>query len=240
MQLSSHPSTKIRSSSIIRAVYRDAQFSDEATVALGDIHLRCCCCSAGPLWSWGHHQTLPITKHLRYCEHTTRKESQSNTTWRINSRAKRSVDRQLCTCCNITNVPNPQSFFLSSKGINKGQVRATRSTEQNTLLTDGEIQPSTPEHCTWTLLRCHLCASSNHFHVPGMNQVGFVAQNVPDFYMFISWCSDKAPFNLTAEFQTWRKHYFIMTTHNLTRRQTMIHKTICSEIGGYFCCLALR
>lgn len=126
-------------------VYRDAQFSDESTVALEDIHLCCCCCSAGPLWSWGQHQTLPITKNLRHCGHTTRKESQSNTTWRINSWAKRSVDRQLCTCCNITNVPNPQSFFLSSKGINKGQVRATRSTEQNTLLTDGEIQPSTPE-----------------------------------------------------------------------------------------------
>lgn len=30
-----------------------------------------------------------------------------------------------CTCCNITYIPNPQAIFLSPKGVDKGQIRAT-------------------------------------------------------------------------------------------------------------------
>lgn len=86
---------------------------------------------------------------------------------------------------------------------------------------------------TWAQLRNHSCSDSHHFHVPGMHQIGFVVQNVPYFYMFISWCSDKAPFNLTAELQSWRKYDFILTVNNLTRRQN-------NEAPSHLFSLALR
>lgn len=77
------------------------------------------------------------------------------------------------------------------------------------------------QNLTWTQFRCYKCSYSHHFYIPGMHQVGFVVQNVPYFYMFISWCSDKTPFNLTAELQSWRKYNAIMTINNLSRRQNM-------------------
>lgn len=46
-----------------------------------------------------------------------------------------------CTCGDITYIPDPQAFFLSSKSVNEGQVRAARGAEYNTLSKDGKIQP---------------------------------------------------------------------------------------------------
>lgn len=43
-----------------------------------------------------------------------------------------------------------------------------------------------------------------HFHIPWVYKVWFVAQNVPNFNMFVSRCSDQASFNLAAKVQTCR------------------------------------
>lgn len=54
---------------------------------------------------------------------------------------------------------------------------------------------------------CCVCDSRvcfYHFHIPWVYKVGFVAQNVPNFNMFVSWCSDQASFNLAAKVQTCR------------------------------------
>lgn len=54
---------------------------------------------------------------------------------------------------------------------------------------------------------CCVCDSRDcfyHFHIPWVYKAGFVAQNVPNFNMFVSWCSDQASFNLAAKVQTCR------------------------------------
>lgn len=64
---------------------------------LGDVH-GCCSRSAGPLWSWGYHQTLPIAKHLRHCEQSARTRWRKTiwimSSWRF-AVLKQSVDRKL-------------------------------------------------------------------------------------------------------------------------------------------------
>lgn len=80
--------------------------------------------------------------------------------------------RESHTCCNIAYVPNPQAFFLPSKSINEGQVRATGSTEQNALLTDGEIETSSPESDVDTAQVSFMCFFSP-FSCPG-NEPGWV------------------------------------------------------------------
>lgn len=48
-----------------------------------------------------------------------------------------------CTCCNITYIPHSQAFLLSPKGIDEGQVGATRGTEQHTLFTGDKVRLTT-------------------------------------------------------------------------------------------------
>lgn len=50
----------------------------------------------------------------------------------------------------------------------------------------------------------HNTPQTYHFHIPRVHQVGFVAQNVPNLNMFVSWRGDHASFNLAAEGQPCR------------------------------------
>lgn len=124
------------------------------------------------------------------------------------------------TCRHITYIPNPQAIPLSPEGVNERVIGATCSTEQHTLFTDSEIcyysfnNYNVRRYNTETFLctsvgetiqRIHnICICSHHFHVPWVHQVGFVAQNVPNLNVFVSWRGDQASFNLAAQVQTCR------------------------------------
>ena len=58
-----------------------------------------------------------------------------------------------------------------------------------------------------------------------MHQAGFVAQNVPNFHVFVSWCSDQASFDLAAEVQTCRQvHTNFSTVLSIQSNMTTTNK----------------
>lgn len=96
------------------------------------------------------------------------------------------------------------------------------------------------------------CCKSYHLHIPWMHQIGFVTQNVPNFYMFVCRCGHQTTFNLAAQVQTYKKNWLTVWSVCLKRKQGFHHtvqrkqeQIICAWEnagfgGGLFFCFDYR